>query len=96
MPSSACCSGWYGVAVDRPSIDIDVRDAKGNHIGHIQAWRNFIDHGMPEFGRIEAELMEYNARRRYTNVSFGSAADLRTELVFDSEEDMVVFMLRWS
>lgn len=82
--------------MDRPSIDIDVRDAKGNHIGHIPAWRNFIDHGMPEFGRIEAELMEYNARRRYSHISFGSSSDLRTELVFDSEEDLVLFMLRWS
>jgi hypothetical protein len=81
--------------MNRPSIGIDVRDAEGNHIGHIPAWRNFIEHGMPEFGRIEAELMEYNARRLYTNVSFGGAPDLHTELVFDSEEDMVMFMLRW-
>jgi hypothetical protein len=54
-------------------------------------WRKFYisDNGHSEFYVIEAALKKYNAHITHNGNIFG-------ELVFDTKEDYVMFVLRWS
>lgn len=75
-------------------LDINIRDSKGNFLDYIPAWNNFMEVGINKFETTATQLLEYNARYKYAIRDDGK--DMLTTLVFDTEADKLLFLLRWS